>query len=267
MSKYFQIAKISFKQEMAYPLNFLMWRVRNVIQILVIYFLWSSAFSDPKRVLFGYDKDRMLTYVLSIMLVRAFVLSSKASDVAGEISRGELSNSLVKPFNYFKYWLSRDLAGKVLNVVFASAEIGIMIILFHPSVFFQKNFLYILLFVSSIILAIFLYTTLVFLVSTIAFWIPEGGWAAHFLLSVIIVEFLSGVLFPLDVLPDVFQKILNLMPFPYLVFFPISIYLGKVDFMQIIYGYSIGIFWLGLLFVLVKIVWKRGLKVYEVYGR
>ena len=49
MKKYWSIFKISFEQEFAYRLNFILWRVRNVFQILLTYFLWSTVFADPRR--------------------------------------------------------------------------------------------------------------------------------------------------------------------------------------------------------------------------
>ncbi len=63
LAKYISIFKISFAQEFAYRLNFIMWRVRNVMQILLLFFLWTTVFSDPARVVFGYDRAKMLTYV------------------------------------------------------------------------------------------------------------------------------------------------------------------------------------------------------------
>ena len=99
-----------------------MWRVRNVLRIFLVFFLWDSIFSDPGRTLFGYDRSKILTYVFGILIVRAFVLSARAADVAGEIANGDLSNYLLKPVSYFKYWLTRDLSSKVLNMGFAGVE-------------------------------------------------------------------------------------------------------------------------------------------------
>jgi len=267
MNKYLQVAKVSLKQEIAYPVNFIMWRIRNVIQILLVYFLWNAAFSSPGRILFGYDRDKILTYVFGVMLVRAFVLSSKSMDVAGEISRGELSNSLVKPIGYFKYWLSRDISSKALNLFFAAAEIIVLYVLLRPPVFIQGSIFVNLLFFFSIIVAILLFTLILFLVSSITFWLPEMGWSVHFLVTTVVVEFLSGVLFPLDVFPLVVQKIINLTPFPYLVFFPLQVYLGKLTSPELVKGFAVDTLWLFVFIYILNIVWKKGLKVYEGYGR
>ena len=83
MKKLLSIFNISFQQEFAYRLNFILWRLRNVMQILVFFFLWDAVFNDPTKQFFGYDRARILTYAFVLIVVRAIVLSSRSVDVAG----------------------------------------------------------------------------------------------------------------------------------------------------------------------------------------
>lgn len=267
MKKYWSVFRISFQQEFVYRVNFIMWRVRNVLQILMLFFLWDTLYSSPDRIIFGYDREKILTYVFGIVIVRAFVLSARAVDVAGEISRGEILNYLVKPLNYFKYWLTRDIASKTLNLIFAFLEITLLYFLIKPQFFFQTEFIYLAFFTIAIVLAVLIYFLLLFIVNSVTFWIPEAGWGVQFLITVIAIEFLSGALFPLDILPTVIQTAISYTPFPYLIFFPIQIYLGKLSTLQAIKGLSISLIWLLFLFSSLTHIWKKGLKVYEAYGR
>lgn len=267
MTKYWQLFKISFQQEFVYRINFIMWRVRNVLQIFLVYYLWDTIFSDPQRVVFGYDRAKILTYIFGLILVRAFVLSARAVDVSGEVARGDLSNYLVKPINYFKYWLTRDLSSKTLNLIFATFEITVLFLILNPPFFIQINPLIILSFLVSVTLAMFIFFTIVFINSSVPFWIPEAAWGINFLITVVILEFLSGALFPLDILPANLQNILNLSPFPYLIFFPLQVYLGKLAPSEILKGLVISGFWAITLFYIMNFVWKKGLKVYQAYGR
>lgn len=267
MDKYYKIGKISLKQEFAYKINFVMWRVRNILQILLVYFLWDSVFSNSSTPVFGYDRPKMLTYVIGLLFVRAFVLSAKAMEVAGEISRGDLNNYSVKPVNYFKYWLSRDIASKLLNLIFALFEIFLVFIFLKPDFYFQANPLLLTLFVVSLLMAVFLYFLLIFMVSLIPFWAPEIAWGGHFLITVVILEFLSGAIFPLDILPSGIMKIVNFTPFPYLIFFPIQIYIGKIEAPAIFQGILVVGIWIIIFYWLLKVLWRKGLKVYEAYGR
>lgn len=267
MKKYLSLFNISLQQEFAYRLNFIMWRARNVIQILLVFFLWDSVFSSPDRVVFGYDRTKILTYVFGILIVKAFVLSARAVDVAGEVSNGDLNNYLVKPIDYFKYWFTRDVSSKVLNFIFAIVEIILLYIFLRPPFFLQTNPLYLMGFVVSIALAIFIFFVILFITSAVSFWMPEVAWGAQFIVIMIVTEFLSGALFPIDILPQTFQNVLYMLPFPYLIFFPLQVYLGKLGVMEIFRGLSVSFIWAVSLWFLMKMIWGKGLKVYQAFGR
>ena len=201
------------------------------------------------------------------MFVRALFLSARAVEVAGEISRGDLSNYLVRPINYFKYWFTRDLASKALNLSFSAVEFTILFLILKPDFYFQTDPVRILMFIFSIAIAIFIYFTILFIVSSIPFWAPELGWGGHFIVTTIIVEFLSGSLFPIDILPIAFQKVIMMTPFPYMIFFPIQIYIGKVSVAMFLQGTYISLIWAAVLWYSLKFIWNRGMKVYQAFGR
>lgn len=267
MKKYLSVFKISYLQEFAYRINFIMWRVRNVLQIFLVFFLWSTVYSSPDTQIFGYDRDRILTYVFGILLIKAIVLSARTVDVAGEISSGDITNFLLKPINYFKYWFTRDISSKALNLGFAVFEAGILYYILKPPFFLQTDPGILFVFLVSLILAIFMFFTLLFLVNMIAFWIPTAGWAAQFLIIVIFTEYLSGGIFPIDILPETMQKIIYATPFPYLLFFPLQIYLGQLSTGAMIRGLGTSLFWVVLLGFSVNYVWSKGLEQYSAEGR
>ncbi|RLC32669.1 hypothetical protein DRH13_01405 [Candidatus Woesebacteria bacterium] len=267
MKKYLSIFKISFAQEFAYRVNFIMWRVRNVLQILLVFFLWSAVFTNPQTELFGYNRDKILTYVFGIFILRALVLSSRAVDIAGEIARGELTNYLLKPINYIKYWFTRDISSKALNLSFATVEIVILYFFLRPTFFIQTDPLQIFLFLVAVVFAVVMFFGLLVLVNFVTFWLPEGGWASQFLIIVIFTEFLSGAVFPIDILPEAIQNVLYALPFPYLMFFPLQVYLGKLSMTATLQSLLISGIWMMFMIVVINQVWARGIKKYSAVGR
>jgi ABC-2 type transport system permease protein len=267
MKKYWSIFRISFQQEFAYRLNFILWRVRNVFQILLTYFLWSMVFANPETQIFGYDRAKILTYVFGIMIVRALVFSARAMDVSRDVAQGDLSNYLLKPLSYFKYWFTRDISSKVLNLMFAAVEFLALFLILKPPFFFQGSFVALFVFSISIILAILIYFFLLFLISSIPFWAPEIGWGSHFLVTVVIIEALSGALFPINILPNALQSLIMATPFPYLIYFPVQVYLGNINGVVLIGGLMVALAWAGVLGLGMNFVWQKGLKVYQAIGR
>jgi ABC-2 type transport system permease protein len=108
---------------------------------------------------------------------------------------------------------------------------------------------------------------LLFLISSIPFWAPEIGWGSHFLVTVVIIESLSGSLFPINILPGVLQSIVMATPFPYLIYFPIEVYLGNIGGVALAGGLMVSIAWTGVLWFALNFVWQKGLKVYQAIGR
>jgi ABC-2 type transport system permease protein len=235
-----------------------MWRVRNVFQILLTFFLWSTVFASPTTVLFGYDRAKILTYVFGIMIVRALAMSARAADIASDIAQGDLSNYLLKPVTYFKYWFTRDISSKALNLIFAAVEFALLFLILRPPFYFQINPTVLILFFVSIVLAILIYFFILVLVSSLTFWIPELSW---------VVEALSGALFPINILPATFQYIVMATPFPYLIYFPVQVYLGNISGNALLGGVMIAAAWCGILYFAMNFIWQRGLKTYESIGR
>lgn len=264
MNKYFRLIKISWDNGLVYRLNFLMWRIRLILGLLTAYFLWTAVFAGPDT-LFGYSQSAMITYILIASLIQSLVLSTRSIDLAGIINSGDLSNILTKPINNFWYWLSRDIADKILNLIFAAAELTILYFLLRPPLVLPPLIPLILLVLLILPLSTFLYYLINYLFGLLGFWTPEV-WAPRFLLFVIL-QFVAGSLFPLDVLPQSIQKIIFFTPFPYLIFFPTQLYLGKLTGPAVTTGILASVFWIVVFTLIVKITWNKGLKNYGAEGR
>lgn len=266
LSKYSQVAKTSWESGFVYRVNFVMWRVRNVVQLVAIYFLWSAVLHKNPNV-FGYTSSQMLTYILGTSIMRAVVFSSRSIDAQQEISSGDLNNYLIKPLNYFQYWFSRDIADKILNIVFSIGELTLLFLWLRPSVFLQTNALFTSGFLLASLLAMVMYFYFSFLISMTTFWIPEGnGWPQRFFIFVVL-EFFSGGLFPLDILPQPIYAVVSKLPSAYFLNTPLQIYLGRLQVSEIAVALAAMIFWIIIFRYAAQWVFGKGLKVYGAYGR
>ncbi len=264
MKKYFWVARNTWEETLTYRFNFLMWRVRTVVLLLSIYFLWHSVIPAGSS-LFGYTQNMMLTYILLTSLTNAFVTSTRTHEIGDEINGGDLSNYLIKPINYFLYWFWKDVGDKAMNIVFSITELLVLFFILRPSIFIQKDFMFILLFLISILLAIVLYFFINILLGLVGFWNPEV-WAPRFIFTIIL-GFFAGNYFPLDILPATVFKIFEILPFSYLIYFPIKIYLGQIAQAEILKGFLVMILWSFAFFIIVQLVWNKGLKAYTAQGR
>jgi ABC-2 type transport system permease protein len=110
-----------------------------------------------------------------------------------------------------------------------------------------------------------LYFEMSYLLGALGFWTSDS-WGPRFCFETIL-EFCAGAYFPIDVLPQAAQKILLMLPFPYLVFFPLKIYLERGSFMMIVHCLLMQMFWIAALSLMIHTFWKAGLKKYAAEGR
>lgn len=268
MKKYWLTIKNTWQEYAMYRLNFLVWRLRSFIGFITIYFFWLAIFGG-QTIIFGWQQRTILTYIIGVAFVRSIILSSRTIDVGSEINQGNLTNYLLKPLNFLTYWFSRDIADKLLNIFLASLELSLFFLVVKPPFFLQTNILLFMTFLLALILSTVLYFFINLFLGLIAFWTPEswsGVWGPRFVF-LIFLEFFAGTIFPLDMLPKPVFNFIQLTPFPYLIYFPLKIYLGQVNLTQILYGFGLCFIWLGIWFAIVDKTWKAGLKIYGAEGR
>ena len=266
LNKYLRVFSIGWSNSFVYRLNFVMWRLRTIIQFLSIYFIWLAVLKNQTHV-FGYTAPELLTYILGSSLLRAMVFSSQSMGVQADISTGDLSNYLLKPLNYFGYWLSRDIADKLLNILFSLSEITLFILLLRPPFTLPPSLISGLAFALAAGLAILLYFFFSFIVSLTVFWMPEsGGWPQRFLVMTLM-EFFSGSLFPLNILPAPIYQVVSRLPTAYFIYVPLEIYNGRLVGQALGQNLLIMVFWLVTFYFTTKLLYHRGLTIYGAYGR
>ena len=261
MKKYLSIFSITLQEYFVYRLNMFMWRVRQIFVFLLPYFLWRAVLGGGGDI-YGDDFGSIMTYLFGTTILRSLVMGSRTVDLGWMINSGMLTIPLMRPLNMFAFLLSRDAADKLFNLSFMFIEIPLILLVFKPPVFLQTDAYTLMLAVVSIIFAILIYFFINIIFGSLGFW-TRDVWAPRFLLMVIL-EFATGAMFPLDMLSSLWQKVLLWTPFPYLLFVPLRIYLGSRETIMYLLGQAI---WVVLLYLLSHYVWKRGLLRYEAEGR
>jgi ABC-2 type transport system permease protein len=182
-----------------------------------------------------------------------------------DIQEGGLSAYLLKPISYLRLIFYSELSYRLLNGFLGFLLLS-GLLLFFPTLFsFTKRFDLFLL--SCIVLVCAFFLTFIFkmVVGLLAFWMTEvrGAFEA---VEVMIVIF-SGTLMPLAFMPQWLDAIAHVLPFSYMVYFPVIAFEGKLSLSQ--FGQVIGMqfFWIGVLSFLYRIMWSKGLKKYTAVGQ
>ena len=263
MRKYWRAYQISIQETLQRRSSLLMDRVVGLAVMFSLYYFWKTLLSGRSSFL-GYSYSQMLTYIFGMNILRSFALTGRGWELVGEISSGKISSYLVRPLNYHGYALSLDLSKKTIHLFAALIEVGALLVFFHPPFYPPQSILSALAFLAALVLASLLFFFLEFSVSSLAFWTSESGGPLFFF--ELCVQFAAGAFFPLDVLPRSIQKGLSFSPFPYLVFLPINIYLGRVDKGQVVLDLLMAGLWTAVFAAISLAVWRKGLASYSAEG-
>ncbi|MEK7149993.1 MAG: ABC-2 family transporter protein [Patescibacteria group bacterium] len=263
MKKYLTVINVYWQRALAYRSVIIAYRAGEMAEVLILILMWTSIYGK-QDIIKGFTLPEMITYVLIGNLFSVITRNFLTNVVAHDIKDGRLSSFLLQPISYFNFILSREL-GRLSFAFLMSVSSQVVIILFFLNKFiFNSDIIYLSVILIMIILAFITELLISYLIGLIAFWADEvdGIYATVDRLR----KFFSGGYFPLNFLPPVFVTASFSLPFAYSFFVPAQLYLKKIDILAGIRGIFIQLIWIVLLYGIIRLLWKKGLKKYEGVG-
>jgi ABC-2 type transport system permease protein len=262
MRKYLEMFLIAWQNGFVYRVNVLIWRFRQMLFTIMSLTLWTAIFKTSPNV-FGYTAEQMTSYILLVALLQSIILATSLNGLAGEIYSGSFSKHFLKPQSSFLYLVSGEAADKLRNILFCIVELGILLAIFKPALFLP-SLATLGLFSAWVILGLLMYFYICILFGCLGFWSPET-WGPKFLFFMIL-EFTAGKMFPLDVLPSFFQKIIYFTPFPYLSYVQVQLFLNRLE-PDKLFSITLGLVgWTIACWGLAHYFWKKGSHSFEATG-
>ena len=207
----------------------------------------------------------MVTYILGGGLINTFILTTAENpETSQTIQDGSLSGMLIKPISPYWIWLVRDFGSK--SFLFSLGLLGYVLVFlfFRQYLVFSMSLGTLLLFLLSMGLAALLQFLLFEALSLLAFWI-ENTYGIRFTMRVIM-EVVGGAIIPLSFFPGMLQKVFGFLPFPYLIYLPMRIYLNKIAPEQVSVEFIKEGLWILGLAIVNLVVWKKGIRQYVSMG-
>ncbi|MDQ3008284.1 MAG: ABC-2 family transporter protein [bacterium] len=261
-NKYLVLVHIAWQNGLAYPLSFGLWRLRQIITMVMPLTLWTVIYAQQDQA-FGYDRSEMISYIFLSSLLQSAVLSTSLHRLAKDIYTGTISQLFIKPINIFYYFAANEVADKAKNVLFSLIEAVLLFAIFKPELV-MPTLDVIGLFLLWVLGGILIHFFIEILFGCIGFWSPDS-WGPKFFFFVT-VEATAGKLFPLDVLPQAAQNIIYLTPFPYLSYAQTQLFLGRLNGPQLQQISLSMIFWIVIIASITLYIWNRSLKTYSAAG-
>jgi ABC-2 type transport system permease protein len=263
VSAYWVAYKIALQETLQRRSTLIMDRLGGFAVVVSLYSFWTALIGD-KATFLGYTRAEMLTYVLALNVLRSFVFTGRGWQLVGEISSGKISSYLIRPVRYYGYALSLDMAQKTVHVAASVLEVGLLAVLADGELFLPSSPATWFLFGIAVLLSSLLFFFLEFMISSLAFWTSESG--GPLFCFELFLQFAAGAFFPLDVLPLALRQTLEATPFPYMVYFPVRVFLEKAPHTEALRLIGMEALWLAAVYAAAMAVWKRGVRSYAAEG-
>jgi ABC-2 type transport system permease protein len=263
MKKYLEVAKVSFNSMIAYRFDVFNSAVLSIVKILLAFIMWRVIFNG-KTEIGGFTFSMMITYyIISTMLGRLDQSGGLVWQFSSEIREGQFTKYMIRPLNPMLYFLSVAYSKTVFIFGLNAAAAVLWAFLFRGNFLLPSDTGACILAVGIFLLGLNFLVLLNYLTSILSFrFLDVGG--LHMVKDNII-QFLTGALIPLSLLPGWLQEVFRYFPFYYVYYLPTSLYLGT-RYEEATAGLVVLIVWnLGLL-GLNALVYRQSVKWYEGVG-
>jgi len=267
VKKYWHVINIGIQNTLVYRVNFLFRAAFALIPLAAVLFLWRAIYAGKESgaEVAGYTLAQMTSYYLLVTIVDALTAVNEDDwQIAADIKDGNISQFLLKPIDYLAYRLCLFGTGRLIYTAIAVVPVTLFILLQRKFFVLPPDWATFGWFLLSTAMTALLQFFMSYTMALLAFWVLE---VSTFIFILFAFEYIAGGhLFPLNILPPTLAQALNYTPFPYQMFFPVSIYLGQTTGPALWKGLGIQAFWVMAAYGLARFFWNRGIRKYSAVG-
>ena len=259
---YAQQFKTTFAAMVQYRASLFIWMIAQVLEPLVYLIVWSTVSNGSGGNVGGYTAQGFAGYYLALMLVNQVTYTWVMYEYEFRVRQGGLSFALLKPVHPIHSDISDNLSSKLVTMPILLVVAGVLALIFHPTA--VLSLWAVLAFIPALILAFLVRFLLEWTLALAAFWTTRVNAInqVYFLLML----FLAGQIAPLNLFPRPIQILANILPFRWMLGFPVELVLGRLTQLQTLEGLATQAAWVIVSLVLVGVVWRAGVRVYSAVG-
>jgi ABC-2 type transport system permease protein len=248
--------------QVAYRGALAIWLIGLLLEPTVNLVVWTTVAASRGGTVAGFAAGDFAAYFVVLMIVNQLTFTWHFFFFEWRVRHGEFSPMLLRPIHPIHFDLAENLTFKALTLV------GVLPVALFLLVTFRANLSpeawHVAAFVPALVLAIGLRFVFEWTFALAAFWITRV--AALNQAYYLVILFLSGQIAPLALLPGPIQAAATVLPFRWMVSFPVEVMLGRVAPSDVVVGYGIQVAWIAVALVALRFAWRAGVRRYSAVG-
>lgn len=252
----------AFKKQYAYRANSYIRMFASFVAIFISINIWQALFRS-NAVVNGVTLPDMVTYVIISAFLTAFSSANIGTFIANKVKDGSIIIDFIRPVNFKRYVFSEQIGQNAYSLLFGVALPCVVMALVY-GFRFPENPVILVYFIAALLLGAWLNYQIEYVLGLLSFWFKTSFYVDWFLNAFHIL--FAGTVVPLWFYPDALYKISAVMPFRFVTFEPISLYLGRLAPGTEWQVPAFQICWILGLVLLEKIMWSRIQRKIEIYG-
>ena len=258
-----QLYQAQFRTSLAtmfqYRASLVIWLISQVLDPLIYLIVWSTVAIASGGEVAGYTTGDFAAYFIVLMVVNHLTYTWIMWEYEYRPREGPLSAALLRPVHPIHADIADNLSSKAISTPGILLAAVLLALLFHPTFHFVGWAVFA--FLPAVALAFLLRFLVEWAMAQAAFWTTRVS--ALNQMYFVAMLFLSGQMAPLTLFPPAAQTVAALLPFRWMISFPVELLLGNMTPQKTITGFAAQAVWIVLSLVLLRIVWRAGVRVYS----
>jgi len=259
---YAQQFKVTLASFIQYRAALVIWLIGHVLEPLIYLVVWTTVSSSTDGSVGGFTAADFAAYFIVLMVVNHITYTWIMYEYEYRVRQGTLSPELLRPVHPIHSDIADNITSKLITLPGMLAIAALMSFFFRPALHAVPWAM--AAFIPVVLLAFIVRFLTEWTLALVAFWTTRVSAMNQMYFMAML--FFSGQIAPLELLPHPVRVVAFVLPFRWTVGFPTELLLGRLTPAQVLAGIGMQVAWLAVALILMRFVWRAGLKVYSAVG-
>ncbi|MBB2674357.1 UNVERIFIED_ORG: ABC-2 type transport system permease protein [Rhizobium esperanzae] len=263
MRSFVAFAVAAVRQQTGYRAEILSMVLGAIIEVFARISIWKAVYGGQHAVA-GVTLPQMIAYaIIGATLLSNWDAALVVREIGAAIRTGQIGNTLIRPASFPVMLFAENLGPRLFNFAAVCTPVIIIFSLLY-GLLPPASLAHGLLFIGYVAVSITLLLLISILFGLLSFWVFDAHSLEWFMRG--FGALLSGGLVPLWFFPPVLAETAHVLPFAWITYYPMAVYLGQLDLVSSLTYLAVGLCWIAGLVGLIAALWSRACRRIVVQG-